>query len=94
MMKRLALLSLAIVGVAGIAQAQTIYRTYQTPAPAIVYHSDQPRSQALTMDSGAPYAPAITDEYGMRYNSRGDRIDAQGRIMPPPVTPPGVSVYR
>ena len=51
-------------------------------------------SQAMTMDSGMRYQPAFTDEYGMRYNSRGDRIDAQGRIMPPPVTPPGVAAYR
>lgn len=31
----------------------------------------------------------IRDEYGMMYNSRGDRIDRFGRILPPPVTPPG-----
>ena len=36
----------------------------------------------------------IRDEYGNRYNSRGDRIDRSGRIIPPPVTPPGVRAYR
>ena len=48
---------------------------------------DQPmQSQAMT-----PTGPDGTfkDEYGFRYNSRGDRVDARGRILPPPVTPPG-----
>lgn len=97
MMTRLSLLTLAFAGVAGLAQAQTY-----APAPAPVYvqrsmsAGDQGyyRSQAMTMDSGMRFQAAITDEYGMRYNSRGDRLDAQGRIMPPPVTPPGVAAYR
>lgn len=92
MMKRLALLTLALVGVAGVAHAQqsvTVYRSGPPPAPPVY------SSQAMTMDSGrSSSSVAITDEYGMRYNSYGDRIDAQGRIMPPPVTPPGVRAYR
>jgi hypothetical protein len=95
MMKRLALLTLAMVGVAGVAHAQqsvTVYRSGPPPAP--VYVPAPYPSQAMTMDSGRSSSPAITDEYGMRYNSYGDRIDAQGRIMPPPVTPPGVRAYR
>ena len=34
------------------------------------------------------------DEYGNMYNSRGDRIDRSGRILPPPVTPPGARALR
>ena len=97
MMTRLSLVTLvstlAFVGGSGLVQAQT----YVTPAPAPAYSQPGMQaypSQAMTMDSGMRYQPAFTDEYGMRYNSRGDRIDAQGRIMPPPVTPPGVAAYR
>jgi hypothetical protein len=36
----------------------------------------------------------MRDEYGMMYNSRGDRIDRSGRILPPPVTPPGARALR
>jgi hypothetical protein len=32
---------------------------------------------------------AIVDEYGFRYDARGDRLNAQGCIIPPPHTPPG-----
>jgi hypothetical protein len=67
------------------------------------------RPQPMPMqDPGAPMygpgpsqamAPADTggtmrDEYGNLYNSRGDRIDRSGRIIPPPVTPPGARAYR
>ena len=91
MMKRLALLSLLVVGAAGAAQAQTVIYRQAPPQTVIVQTTEpSPRYQALTMD----HSPAITDEYGMRYNSRGDRLDARGNIMPPPVTPPGVAAYR
>jgi hypothetical protein len=93
MMKRVALLSLLVVGAAGAAQAQTvIYRAAPAPAQTVIVQPSEPapRYQALTMD----HTPSITDEYGMRYNSRGDRLDARGNIMPPPVTPPGVAAYR
>ena len=31
---------------------------------------------------------SFRDECGFRYNSRGDRIDERGRVLPPPMTPP------
>ena len=95
MIKRLALLTLAVVGVAGVAHAQqtvTVYRSAPPPVEVRTYPSQAYPSQAMTMEQDN--RPAFRDEYGMRYNSRGDRIDAQGRIMPPPVTPPGVRAYR
>jgi hypothetical protein len=36
----------------------------------------------------------MRDEYGNMYNSRGDRIDRSGRIIAPPVTPPGARALR
>jgi hypothetical protein len=44
----------------------------------------QPAGQTRTGPDGS-----FSDECGFRYNSRGDRIDAQGRVLPPPMTPPG-----
>ena len=69
-------LALAVVGVAGVAEAQTGTGVTMT----------QP-SQA---QSPVPTAPdgSFKDECGFRYNGRGDRIDARGRVLPPPVTPP------
>jgi hypothetical protein len=87
MMKRLALLSLVVVGAAGSAQAQTfIY--HQAPPQTVVVRPTEPapRYQALRVDN----TPAMTDEYGMRYNSRGNRLDARGNIM----QPPDVAAYR
>ncbi len=48
------------------------------------------QSQALASDCSG----TLRDEYGMMYNCRGDRIDRLGRILPPPVTPPGARAYR
>ena len=36
----------------------------------------------------------IKDEYGFRYDSRGDRLDASGHVIAPPVTPPGTPALR
>jgi hypothetical protein len=48
-------------------------------------------SQAMApSDSGG----TMRDEYGNLYNSRGDRIDRSGRVIPPPVTPPGARALR
>lgn len=50
-------------------------------------------SQAQAM-SPADTGSVTRDEYGNMYNSRGDRIDRSGRIIPPPMTPPGARAYR
>jgi hypothetical protein len=49
------------------------------------------RQQAMAPDDTGG---TMRDEYGMMYNSRGDRIDRSGRILPPPVTPPGARALR
>ena len=45
-------------------------------------------SQALTaqaqLDEGTgPHRVAITDEYGFKYDARGDRLDARGNVISP-----------
>jgi hypothetical protein len=76
-MKAMSVLALAAIGVAGAVEAQT---TGQYPARQM----PNPPSQALTK---APDG-SFRDECGFRYNSRGDRIDERGRVLPPPMTPP------
>jgi len=50
----------------------------------------QQQAMALTDNGGGTFR----DEYGFLYNSRGDRIDRSGRILPPPVTRPGARALR
>ena len=78
------------------------------PSPGDPQMSQRMPAQPPIQNQGAPMynagpslavAPADSggttrDEYGNRYNSRGDRIDRSGRIIPPPVTPPGARAYR
>jgi opacity protein-like surface antigen len=78
-----ALVLLAVLGVASAVQAQT--GTGQYPAGQNQYPTNQAQA------SGVQTAPdgSFTDECGFRYNSRGDRIDAHGRLLPEPHTSPG-----
>ena len=76
-MKAVSVLALAAVGVAGVVEAQTSGQ----------YTGGQmqnPPSQAQTPVQTGP-AGSFRDECGFR---RGDRIDARGRVLPPPITPP------
>jgi hypothetical protein len=66
---------LAVLGVAGVSKAQTGAGQITQPS--------QTQAQIPTAADGS-----FTDECDFRYNSRGDRIDARGRVMPPPVSPP------
>ena len=68
-------LLLAALGVGGVSEAQT--GTSQITQPS------QTQVPVPTAADGS-----FTDECGIRYNSRGDRIDARGRVLPPPVSPP------
>jgi hypothetical protein len=88
-MKAMSVLALAAMGVAGVlaagaAEAQTMGTT-----PGAGQGTYQP-SQAQA-PSSVRFAPdgSFRDECGFRYNSRGDRIDARGRVLPPPRTAPG-----
>lgn len=46
---------------------------------------------AQPMTPGCPrhHKVAFTDEYGFRYDNRGDRLNAAGCVIAPPHTPPG-----
>ncbi len=37
---------------------------------------------------------AFSDEYGFRYDNRGDRLNAQGCVIAPPHTVPGARVIQ
>jgi hypothetical protein len=79
-MKAVSVLALATMGVAGAVEAQTSGQ----------YTGGQmqnPPSQAQMPVRTAPDG-SFRDECGFRYNSRGDRIDARGRVLPSPITPP------
>ena len=91
-MKAMSVLALAAMAVAGVAQAQTMSISSVTGQPPAEQMTNQP-AQAQAM---VPVGPGGTfkDECGFRYNSRGDRIDAGGRILPPPLTPPGGQACR
>lgn len=87
MSKKLVFVALtAFVGAIGIAQAQS-YDPYMTRGERREMIREERR-----MDN--PHAVAFTDEYGFRYDAQGDRLDARGYVMPPPVTPPGAAAYR
>jgi len=102
-MIRYTLLALALVGAAGAAYAQAPLdpygRPYVSSAPQPSpgdYTRERPGPQPMDQQAQAesPYhgrmhhPQAFRDEYGFRYDSRGDRIDAQGRIISPHTTTP------
>ena len=87
MNKRLIVLTFAAVaGLASVANAQS-YDTGMTPG-----ERREDRREERYMNSS--HEATIKDEYGFRYDSRGDRLDARGHVMPPPVTPPGTPALR
>lgn len=75
---------------------QTSQRMPAQPMPMQSRGVPMHDGHAAPQQAMAPAEPGGTlrDEYGNRYNSRGDRIDRSGRIIPPPVTPPGARAYR
>jgi hypothetical protein len=84
MTTRLAFLTLALLGVAGLAQAQTTGSGVAYPnAPT------EDRIQQAMGEGLCGHRVAMTDEYGFRYDGRGDRLNARGCVIAPPVTPPG-----
>jgi hypothetical protein len=82
MMKRMAILTIALIGVAGMAHAQSMSTT-PAPMPAgIAGHSHE--MQAMARTCSEPRKAAMKDEYGFRYDSRGDRLNALGCVIAPP----------
>jgi hypothetical protein len=105
MMTRLAVLAIALMGVAGVAQAQSgpprdpNGRPYVTSSPQPSpgdYTRERPGlqppdQQAQTVSPGhgsVQHDTTFKDEYGFRYDARGDRIDARGRTISPHTTTP------
>jgi hypothetical protein len=80
MTTRLAFLSLALVGIAGLAHAQSMGSSTAYPYPST--------QQAMGAGS-CGHSASITDEYGFKYDSMGNRLNGQGCVIAPPVTPPG-----
>ena len=104
-MKTLVALTLALIAVAGVAQAQSgplldaNGRPYVTNGPQANPGDytrgrpglQPPDSQSVTVSptrGGVQHGTAFKDEYGFRYDARGDRIDATGRRISPHTTTP------
>ncbi|HEY6979867.1 hypothetical protein [Reyranella sp.] len=88
-MKRLALFFAALIGMAGIAQAQSVATSIPAPAPS---HHMSYRSGAMAQSCG--HQVSITDEYGFKYDSMGDRLNVRGCVIPPPHTRPGAKAIQ
>jgi len=87
MNKRLIVISLAAVaGLAGVANAQT-YDPYMTRGE----RREEMREERRVNER---HPVAFKNEYGFRYDAQGDRLDANGYVMAPPVTPPGTPALR
>jgi hypothetical protein len=84
-MKVPALLTFALLIAAGAAQAQS-------PGYPMGGSSGGPTTNQAQYGGGmggCGHTAQITDEYGFRYDSEGNRLNGQGCVIAPPVTPPG-----
>jgi hypothetical protein len=101
MLKQMSVVAISLAALPALAEAQqpTSARAMvtqgvpliaQAPAPSAAQIKSYPSQAAAPADAGG----TMKDEYGNMYNSRGDRIDRSGRILPPPVTPPGARALR
>jgi hypothetical protein len=87
MNKRLMVLTLAaLAGIAGVANAQTY-----DPGMTRGERRAEMREERRMNDN---HPTAFKDEYGFRYDAQGDRLDAGGHVMAPPMTPPGTPALR
>jgi hypothetical protein len=84
-------LATALIIAAGAAQAQTTGYPAAGPAPGAPMPSQAQYGGGM---GGCGHTAAITDEYGFRYDSEGNRLNAQGCVIAPPVTPPGAAAYQ
>jgi len=93
-MIRLFLLSLALIGVYGVASAQMIASPpqpspgdYQREAPGL--QPAQPQQAEMNWQSNrCGHSVAMRDEYGFRYDARGHRLNARGCVISPHNTTP------
>jgi hypothetical protein len=85
MFARLSLLTLAMISVAGVASARTIWEPPVQEPPIVDYGSPP---------AHGPHKVAITDEYGFRYDAWGNRLNGAGYVIAPPHTPAGATVIQ
>ena len=88
MTMRFAFLTLALMGAAGLAHAQSM-GTPAAPAPS---EQEQMHHMQAMAPGDCQRSVAITDEYGFRYDGKGERLNAQGCVIAPPHTLPGAGV--
>ena len=81
----IAVSTLVLAGLAGVANAQT-------NAPMVANQQDVPAMHEHYR--GERHQVAITDEYGFKYDAQGNRLDANGYVIPPPQTQPGARVIQ
>jgi hypothetical protein len=94
-MIRYSLLTLALIGVAGVANAQQVIASPPQPSPGD-YQREAPGLQPADQqaDLGPAYSArcghreAMRDEYGFRYDAKGHRLNAQGCVISPHNTTP------
>ena len=94
-MIRYSLLTLALISVAGVANAQQVISSPPQPSPGD-YQREAPGLQPADQqaDLGPVYGTrcghqeAMRDEYGFRYDARGHRLNAQGCVISPHNTTP------
>jgi hypothetical protein len=85
-MKLPVFLTTALIVAAGAAQAQSPGYPAGNPMPNQAQYSSG-------MGMGrCGHTATIKDEYGNRYDTEGNRLNAQGCVIPSPVTPPGSAV--
>jgi len=104
-MIRTTLLAAALIGIAGVALAQSSPPRDPSGRPYIMsapqpspgdYTRERPGLQPMDQQAQAvsPYRgscghqEAMRDEYGFRYDGRGDRINARGCLISPHTTTP------
>jgi hypothetical protein len=102
-MIRYSLLALTLVGAAGVVHAQPAVDSYGRPVVSSPpqpspgdYTRERPGVQPMDQQAQAVsphrgrvrHDEAFRDEYGFRYDERGDRIDTAGRRISPHTTTP------
>jgi len=83
-------LTTALIVAAGAAQAQSPGYPAGNPMP------NPPMTNQAQYGGGGMgrcgHTATIKDEYGNRYDTEGNRLNAQGCVIASPVTPPGSAV--
>jgi hypothetical protein len=99
-MIRHSLLALALIGVAGVAYAQTMNQNvissppqpspgdYQRQAPGLQPADQQAQMAPSYGAGGCGYQEAMKDEYGFRYDAQGNRLNRQGCVISPQTKTP------